>query len=89
MIGYSSEITYQGLALLVQTQDKGLAAQAVETQVYLSGRIVYSQKASYSQFLNQPGFKEKVARLLKELHQSVLNDITGGKLDHQLPKPKA
>jgi len=89
MIGYSSEITYQGLALLIQTQDKGLAVQSVETQVYLSGRIVYSQKASYSQFLNQPGFKEKVARLQKELHQSVLNDITSGKLDHQLFKPKA
>ena len=89
MIGYSSEITYHGLELIVQTQDKGLAAQFVETMVYLSGKIIYSQKASYSQFLNLPGFKEKVARLLKDLHQSVLNDINGGKLDHQLLKPTA
>lgn len=89
MIGYSSEITYHGLDLLVQTQDNGLAAQFVETLVYLSGKIVYSQKASYSQYSNLPGFKEKVARLLKDLHQSVLNDINSGKLDHQLLKPTA
>lgn len=89
MIGYSSEIKYQGLDLLIQTQDKGLAAQYVETQVYLSGKIVYSQKAVYAQYLNRPGFKEKVARLLKELHQAVLAEITDGKLDHQLLKPKA
>jgi hypothetical protein len=88
MIGYSSEIKYQGLDLLVQTQDKGLAAQYVETLVYLSGKIVYSQKAPYAQYLNQPGFKEKVARLLKDLHQAVLDDIGGGKLDHQIVKPK-
>jgi hypothetical protein len=89
MIGYSSEIKYQGLDLLVQTQDKGLAAQHAETLVYLSGKIVYSQKVPYIQYLNQPGFKEKVARLLKDLHQTVLSDISGGKLDHQLLKPKA
>ena len=89
MIGYSSEIKHQGLDLLVQTQDKGIPANYVESLVYLAGKIVYSQKASYTQYLNRPGFQEKTARLLKELHQTVLNDIAGGKLDAQIFKPKA
>ncbi len=88
MIGYSSEINYQGVDLLIQTQDKGLVASYVETLVYLSGKIVYSNKASYTQYLNKPGFQEKVARLLKELHQTVLNDISTGKLGAQILKPK-
>lgn len=89
MSGTSSEIRHKGLSLLVQTQDKGLQAQYVESLVYHSGKLVFSRKTFYTQFLNDADLKRKVARLLIEQHHKIMSDISAGRLDHHLFKSRS
>ncbi|MGB8951874.1 MAG: hypothetical protein WCC06_04320 [Candidatus Aminicenantales bacterium] len=84
MSGFNNEIKYKGISLHVQTQDKGLQAQYVETLIYKAGRLIFSQKSSYTQFLEDPALKTKIAQIMEKQHFTFLNEIYDGKYDRYL-----
>jgi len=81
MGGPTTEISHRGTAFLVQTQDNGPRAQAIETLVYRSGRLVYSRKASWQPLLGQPRFEARLREMIFAQHKDVCADIPAGRLD--------
>jgi hypothetical protein len=81
MGGYNTRVDYKGDAYMVQTQDKGLAAQYIESLIYKSGRLLASKRAFYTAFLDQPDAKERIERMMEEQHKEILGQIVEGGFD--------
>ena len=84
MSGINSTINYKGTYFHIQTQDKGLKFRYIESLIYKSGKLLTSRKTPYLSLLNSPDLKKKVDRLMKDQHQSLIKNISEGKLDHLL-----
>lgn len=84
MGGFNTEIKHKGTLLLVQTQDKGLKAQYVESLVYASGKLLVSRKTFYTPFLNNPHLGAKIREIIRKQHQKIIEEISAGKFDHFL-----
>lgn len=84
MGGINSAINYKGHSFHIQTQDQGLKSKYIESLIYKSGKLLSSRKTSYTSLLDSPDFKEEINKLMKSQHQAVINEISEGKLDHQL-----
>ena len=84
MTGLSAQIQHKGLTYYVQTQDVGQRAGYVESLIYRSGKLLTTRKTVYTSYLGLPDFKEKVAEIMHNLHETILRDISGGKFDHFL-----
>jgi len=89
MSGINTKIKYKGTSIDVQTQDKGPQAKCVETLIYKSGKIVFSQKSYYTQFIEEGNLKEKINQIMEEQHYSVLNKIYDGELDRYFLQGKS
>ncbi len=82
MAGINTTITRSGVDFHVQTQDKGRAANYVESTVYKSGRVLSSRKTFYTSILDSPDFEEKINQIIEEQHHTILLEIDEGKFDH-------
>jgi hypothetical protein len=81
MPGYNTRVEFKGSAYMVQTQDKGLAAQYVETLIYKSGRLLTSRKTPYTHLMSSPDVKAAIEEIMEDQHKRILDEIVGGKLD--------
>jgi len=81
MSGYNTRVEYRGSAYIVQTQDKGVAAQYVESLIYKSGQLLTSKKTFYTSFLTSPDFKALIERTMEAQHKKILEEIVEGKFD--------
>lgn len=88
MGGLNTEIEHKGTSLYIQTQDKGLKAQYVETLVYATGKLLVSRKTSYTQYLDSHNLGEKIKKIIKEQHKKILQEMSEGKFDHFLTSEK-
>jgi hypothetical protein len=79
MEGYNTCIEYKGAKFMVQTQDKGLAFNYIESLVYLSGRVIASKRRPYTDHLNKANLKEIIQQLMEDLHAEVIEEIVEGK----------
>ncbi len=86
--GKQTDIKHKGSTLYVQTQDKGLKAQYVESLVYASGKVLVSRKTSYTTFLGVPNLKRKIRDIIGSQHKKVLEEISSGQFDHLLTSEK-
>jgi len=81
MAGYDTRVDFLGQAYLVQTQDKGLGAQYIESLIYRSGQLLASKRAFYTALLGEPDFAGKIARMMEEQHKAILGQIVEGRYD--------
>jgi len=81
MGGYNTRVDFRGEAYIVQTQDKGLGAQYVESLIYKSGRLLRSKRTFYTAFVAAPDAKERIERLMEEQHKTILGQIVEGRYD--------
>jgi hypothetical protein len=79
MGGYDTRVDFQGNAYIVQTQDKGLGAQYIESLIYKSGRLLTSKRAFYTALLDLPDAKDRIARMMEEQHKTILGQIVEGR----------
>lgn len=84
MGGINSTINYKGHSFHIQTQDQGLKTKYIESLIYKSGKLLTSRKTSYASLLSIANYKDEINRLMREQHQAIINEISEGKLDHQL-----
>jgi len=82
MPGLKTDILHEGTNFYVQTQDKGLSANYVESIIYKSGRVLASRRTFYTSFLNSHNIKEKINNIIKEQHETILKEISAGRFDH-------
>jgi hypothetical protein len=81
MGGYDTRVDFKGEAYIVQTQDKGLGAQYIESLIYKSGRLLASKRAFYTAFLGLPDSSDRIARMMEEQHKTILGQIVEGRYD--------
>ena len=81
MGGYNTRVDYRGDSYIVQTQDKGLGAQYVESLIYKSGRLLASKRAFYTAFMDKPDVKDRIERMMEEQHKTILGQIVEGRYD--------
>lgn len=81
MAGFNTTVTRSGTDFHVQTQDKGRPANYVESTVYKSGRVLSSRKTFYTSFLDSPDLQDKIRKIIREQHDTILKDIEEGKFD--------
>ena len=85
MKGISAKIDRRGVSLIVQTQDVPGTSSYIETLVYDSGRLLYSQKISTLSLRQSTDWPNRLNKLIADAHKSVLSDIAAGRLDRFLP----
>ncbi|MGZ5478140.1 MAG: hypothetical protein ACXWGZ_00975 [Candidatus Aminicenantales bacterium] len=81
MGGYDTRVDYRGEAYIVQTQDKGLGAQYIESLIYKAGRLLTSKRAFYTAFLGLPDAGDRIERMMEEQHKTILGQIVEGRYD--------
>ena len=81
MGGYNTRVEYRGATYIVQTQDKGLAAQYVESLIYKSGRLLTSKKTFYTSLLTSPDCQALIERTMEAQHKNIMEEIVEGKFD--------
>ncbi len=81
MGGYNTRVEYRGAAYIVQTQDKGPAAQYVESLIYKSGKLLTSKKTFYTSLLTSPDVKTLIERTMEAQHKRILEEIVEGKFN--------
>jgi hypothetical protein len=81
MGGYNTRVDYQGDSFIVQTQDKGLGAQYVESLIYKSGRLLATKRSFYTAFIEAPDVQDRIERMMEEQHKAILGQIVEGRYD--------
>lgn len=84
MGGYNTRVDYKGESYIVQTQDKGRAAQYVESLIYRSGRLLATRRAFYTAFMGAADLADladRIERMMEEQHKSILGQIVEGRFD--------
>ncbi len=81
MGGYNTRVDYKGDSYIVQTQDVGPAAQYIESLIYKSGRLLRTQRAFYTAFLEAPDVQARIERMMEEQHKTILGHIVEGRFD--------
>ncbi len=81
MGGYNTRVDYKGESYIVQTQDKGRAAQYVESLIYKSGRLLATRRAFYTAFMGAADLADRIERMMEEQHKSILGQIVEGRFD--------
>jgi hypothetical protein len=78
LLGYNTNVSYKGNIYHIQTEDNGLKNPVIITLLYLKGSIIASQKTSYAHLVEDPNYKEKVRRLMKEQHRNMIKGLLSG-----------
>jgi hypothetical protein len=81
MSGYDTRVEYKGSVYIVQTQDKGIAAQYVESLIYKSGKLLTSKKTFYTPCLTSPDVPALIEQMMETQHKRILEEIVEGKFD--------
>lgn len=88
-MGYNSDVRHRGVIVHIQTEDQGVNAAKIETQVFFSGTILDSRILSYSELVesssSEDELNQEVQRRMKALHKYFHNQIQRGTYDHRLP----
>lgn len=88
-MGYNSDVRHKGVIVHIQTEDRGINAAKIETQVFFSGTILDSRVLSYSELVESSESEEQleneIQRRMKALHKYFHNQIHRGTYDHRLP----
>jgi hypothetical protein len=81
MSGFNTRVEYKGSAYIVQTQDKGPAAQYIESLIYRSGKLLTAKKTFYTSCLSSPDVKAVIEHMMEAQHKQILEEIVEGKFD--------
>jgi len=79
LVGYNTNISYKDSIYHIQTEDRGQDNPIIVTLLYAKGKILASKKTNYSDIVEEPGYKEKIRRLMKEQHDNMIKELLAGK----------
>jgi hypothetical protein len=79
LVGYNTNISYKGNIYHIQTEDSGAKNPVIVTLLYSKGAIIASNKTSYTHIIDDPDYKEKVKRLMKEQHRNMIKELLAGR----------
>lgn len=84
LTGYNTDVKHLELVLHVQTEDKGLNNPAIESVIYLRGRVLAAKRTAYENLLNQGKGEREIASLMEHQHRTILAAIRAGRFDGRI-----
>ncbi|MBI2571965.1 MAG: hypothetical protein HYV63_33560 [Candidatus Schekmanbacteria bacterium] len=80
VIGFNTDVAFQGTTYHVQTEVKARAANPrVETRLYVGGAILAAKQTSYREIADIKQLERVLTKVAAEQHKSVIGDIHAGK----------
>jgi hypothetical protein len=79
--GYNTNYRREGRVYHVQTEDLGLPAAAVVTQVFVGGTILSVRRTPYGEHLLVEGAEEGIRELMRRQHKALLVALRDGTLE--------
>lgn len=84
LTGYNTDVKHGELVLHVQTEDKGLGNPAIESVIYLRGRVLAAKRTAYENLINQGKGEREIAALMEHQHRTILAAIKAGRFDGRI-----
>jgi hypothetical protein len=85
ILGLNTNVTHNGVAYHVQTEDLGQANPYVLTLVFRGGAIVAREKINYRKVLGERPGQAQVKALMGQQHARIVRRVTAG----EVPAPAA
>jgi len=79
--GFNTDVEFAGVTYHVQTEDKGLDAALVVSQVYRNGTIIATKRLQYGDLVNGTVDTSALAARLKKQHRLICAAIQTGRVD--------
>jgi hypothetical protein len=79
LLGFNTNIPYNGKLYHIQTEDKGLKNPIIITCIYLKGKIITSKNLSYANIVKKADCKERVKKLMSIQHIKMMKNLLEGK----------
>jgi hypothetical protein len=80
LVGYNTNVRYKDKVYHIQTEDTGIDNPVIVTFLYYQGAIIASRKTNYANIINEPDYKEKVAKIMKVQHKYMIRELLSGRL---------
>lgn len=80
-IGFNHNITHNGKAFHVQTEDSGISNPMVITHLFVGGNILGTKKASYAHLVGTPELPTRVREIMEAQHKEMLKSVVKGAFD--------
>jgi hypothetical protein len=77
LTGYNTDVRHLELVLHVQTEDKGLDNPAIESVIYLRGRVLAAKRTAYDKLINQGKGEREIAALMEHQHRTIVAASVG------------
>jgi len=84
LTGYNTDVKHGELVLHVQTEDKGLDNPAIESVIYLRGRVLAAKRTAYDKLINQGKGEREIAALMEHQHRTIVAAIKAGRFDGRI-----
>ncbi len=84
LTGYNTDVRHGDLVLHVQTEDKGRANPAIESVIYLRGRVLATKKTPYGRLLAEGKEERDIATLMEHQHRTIVAAIRSGRFDGRI-----
>ncbi len=84
LIGFNNDVQYRGKTFHVQTEDRGLQACQIETQIFHAGAIFDTRIVSYTELAGEADVDARNARirkLMQTTHRELYRNLLEGKYD--------
>ncbi len=84
-IGFNNSVTYRGKTFHIQTEDRGMSAAQIETQIFCAGAILDTGIFSYQKVLDgEPDGDaqiQKIRTMMQAAHRNFYNKLKAGDYD--------
>ncbi len=84
-IGFNNSVTYRGKTFHIQTEDRGMSAAQIETQIFSAGQILDTGIFSYQKVLDgepdEDAQIQKIRTMMQAAHRNFYNKLKAGDYD--------
>ncbi len=84
LTGYNTDIRHGEIVLHVQTEDKGRENPAIESVIYIKGRVLAAKRTPYTKLLEEGKGEREIASLMEQQHRTILAAIRAGRFDPRI-----
>lgn len=79
LLGFNTNVAYNENTYHIQTEDNGLKSLVIISRLYFKGEIIVTKKTSYADIVGEPGYLEKIKRMMTEQHSSMIEELLAGR----------
>ena len=82
--GFNTNIRHRGVLFHVQSEDSGRDHPHIITHLFHGGNIMFSEKSSYLEHVDDPECELRVKELMEGQHKTVLKRLRAGDFDETI-----